>query len=67
MDPDANLNEQLDIARKVFSNEEAVYDLLPCGHRVGLQDAGERLAELVLALDEWLHSGGFRPRRWQRG
>jgi hypothetical protein len=28
---------------------------------------GERWAELVLGLDEWIRGGGFLPQRWQEG
>lgn len=46
MDPNANLREQLEIARVA----------------VDLENAGfARLAELVLALDEWRTNGGFDP------
>jgi hypothetical protein len=51
MDPVANLQEQIRLA----------HDLL---HGVDLPDRYEisnRLAELVLALDEWRRSGGFDP------
>jgi hypothetical protein len=27
---------------------------------------GDRLAELVHSLDDWLSNGGFLPKRWQR-
>jgi len=60
MDPDANLKEQLELARKITdvslpfwgSVEEMCYDV-------------NRLAELVLALDEWIKKGGFLPQQWQ--
>lgn len=28
---------------------------------------GERLAELVQALDDWMTKGGFAPKDWQKG
>jgi hypothetical protein len=52
MDPNANLKEQLDIARKLLDD--------PIG-----EDDVDRLAELVVALDEWISNGGFLPKRWQ--
>jgi hypothetical protein len=48
MDPEANLKEQLDIALRIEKGE------------VDLAGA-MRLAELVLALDEWRLNGGFDP------
>jgi len=54
MDPDANLSEQRRIAEQIVEN--GAIDA----------DRAERLAELVLALDEWLKKGGFLPARWQR-
>ncbi len=56
MDPKANLQEQLDIAKRLVAvadkaEYEPVYDL----------DDVARLAELVLALDEWQRKGGFSP------
>jgi hypothetical protein len=56
MDPIANLNEQREIAREIIR-------LTPSAGTVPqtLVNHGERLAELVLALDEWRQSGGFDP------
>jgi hypothetical protein len=50
MDPIANLNEQLALARKVLAEDDYV-------------DSGDavRLAELVAELDEWRRDGGFDP------
>lgn len=52
MDPISNIEEQRAIAHRVLHRD--VYD-----ERNG-PDA-ERLAELVLALDEWRRRGGFDP------
>lgn len=49
MDPNTNREEQMELARQL------------CEGRVG---PAARLAELVLALDEWLSRGGFPPRAW---
>jgi hypothetical protein len=49
MDPVANLNEQLENARHILANEDDFTDL------------EFRLAELIVALDEWRRSGGFDP------
>lgn len=54
MDPTANLEEQLRIARKILNDDEA-----------GMAHPGDvRLAELVLSLDEWIAQGGFLPVPW---
>ena len=50
MDPNANLAEQIELAQMIVDG--SVHD-----HR----DAADRLAELVLALDEWRRKGGFDP------
>jgi hypothetical protein len=62
MDPRANLEEQLKLARRLqraldvdandFSELKGVDQILA--------DA-ERLADLVLVLDEWIKKGGFSP------
>lgn len=59
MDPNANLTEQVRLAGEI----------LDCCDDVAESEASEgvqRLAELVLALDEWLKGGGFLPSRWAR-
>ncbi len=55
MDPTENLREQLQLAHDIIEG------------RVGIMGAekGERLAELVLALDGWLAGGGFLPAQWR--
>ena len=58
MDPEANLKEQRSIATRIANNEySTAYASIP--------DA-ERLAELVIALDEWITKGGFLPRDWRK-
>ena len=54
MDPDACLKEMLELAESIRAEE----------YEVDSEDA-DRLAELVQALDKWILSGGFLPRRWQ--
>ena len=68
MDPNANLEEQ----------RRLVQELLTCDHLEGddfcedcrtchlCANAAARLAELALALDEWISKGGFLPRDWHR-
>ena len=50
MDATANLAEQIDIARRIYEQ--------------GDFDDAERLAELVLELNQWLHDGGSLPSPW---
>ena len=57
MDPDANLIEQRSLAQAIVDADNQAYDVDP--------DA-LRLAELVLALDEWIRGGGFLPANWAK-
>ena len=52
MDPEANLDEQIELAIKMVD--------LPYAEDIEA-DAALRLAELVLALHEWRSKGGFDP------
>jgi hypothetical protein len=52
MDPSTNLKEQL------YHAEEIVNSDFP------LAEDATRLAELVLALNEWITRGGFLPSAW---
>jgi hypothetical protein len=58
MDPNANLAAQLGIARSVIDRLDIEEP------EVDLTNAAGDLAELVLALDEWLAKGGFLPEAW---
>lgn len=51
MDPNANLEQQLELAR----------DLADSG---GVPERAAQLAEHVLALHEWIIQGGFLPSDW---
>jgi len=53
MDPNANLIEQRRIAQAIVDSPDA--------HSYG----AVRLAELVLALDQWMTNGGFAPGEWK--
>ena len=58
MDPNANLNEQRQIARRIADDAYlGIHDT-----QRGLDKA--RLADLVLELDEWLRKGGALPTVW---
>lgn len=58
MDPDANLAEQRRLAARLVEAEP---------DSPGFAADACRLAELVLALDEWVGGGGFLPAAWGRG
>lgn len=53
MDPDANLKEQLELARMIELETAPAY-------------AAERLAGLVMDLHRWIANGGFLPKAWQK-
>jgi hypothetical protein len=55
MDPDENLNEQLELARKIAKAEEPIDE-----------DEVDRLADLVLELHRWIASGGCVPSAWEQ-
>lgn len=54
MDPEANLEEQLTLALKIINR----------GDELDHEDA-DRLAELVLAMNDWLVGGGAKPQIWK--
>jgi hypothetical protein len=54
MHPDTNLREQLFLASKILYEGEP------------LREDVDRLAELVLALDEWIAKGGSLPKQWRK-
>ena len=63
MDPIANLREQMEISREI----QATWDgcsgdgTLTTSQAVWMADKAARLADLVLALNEWMRKGGFSP------
>lgn len=59
MDPNANLEEQLDLAEQLLDVDQLV-------DSDDLMDKSERLATLVQDLHEWLKGGGFLPADWSR-
>lgn len=62
MDPNANLREQLALARSLISQNDADEN---DGGTIDVCDA-TRLAELVVALHEWIDGGGFLPAAWRK-
>jgi hypothetical protein len=61
MDPDANLKEQLQLAAALVEVDPEDPE---CGTAVATDT--QRLAELVLALDDWINRGGFLPKQWRK-
>jgi len=59
MDPDENLAEQIKLALRIQAAADAGRDADP-----DVYDDGARLAELVIALNDWIGNGGFPPRKW---
>lgn len=57
MDPNSNLQEQLRLAGRI----QMTFDK---GRTPDEADCG-RLAELVLALDDWIKEGGALPKAWR--
>jgi hypothetical protein len=55
MDPNANLDEQLALAKELLD---------PASWAFNVEEKAVRLAELVEGLDHWLTGGGFLPTRW---
>lgn len=64
MDPNVNLEEQLEISRSIINED---IDKHTSSETAWMAGQGQRLAELVLSLDEWLAGGCFKPRRWNDG
>lgn len=69
MDPIANLQEQIELAKHINRLWDECGDdgTLKPDDQAWLADAAERLADLVLALDGWITNGGYLPTRWQKG
>ena len=57
MDPNANLLEQLDKAYRIaYGDPEKDWST----------ETAEELADLVLALNNWITTGGFLPTSWRK-
>ncbi len=63
MDPNQNLDEQLDIAKRIQQLADSDEPLERFAEK--LEALAEELADRVEALDHWITGGGFLPRRWQ--
>jgi hypothetical protein len=62
MDPNANLQSQLELAERLRQIPGEVYL-----RRERYEADVMELADLVIALNEWLSGGGFLPVDWQKG
>lgn len=60
MDPNANYNRQIEIARTIRELEERK------GTSRLIVELGSELAELVLDLARWVETGGFLPKAFER-
>lgn len=66
MDPNANLAEQLRLAREIQDmTDNCPDDGLSDEQKSRMAGLGARLADLVLALNEWISKGAFLPTKWQ--
>ena len=54
MDPNKNARQQVELADKILADED--------------NNTTEAclLAEMVLALDNWIREGGFLPKQWDK-
>lgn len=52
MDPNANLRAQLDLACEILAGRVKTTQI---------EDKATELAELVVALNDWIRNGGFLP------
>ena len=72
MDPDANLQEQRELAKTIQARQDKWDDTFGRTQKEHTEiiaqqaEDGERLAELVLALDGWISNGGFLLKAWRR-
>lgn len=70
MDPNENLKRQLEAAREILAQMDGLDsdqwsdEQDRSEYFEAVADIGVVLAEHVLALDEWLSKGGFKPARW---
>lgn len=61
MDPIANIREQREIAQRIIARPQTIATHSDGEKPYSVVGSAARLAELVLALDEWRRSGGFDP------
>jgi hypothetical protein len=59
MDPDANIEQQIDLASRIIFQYENDLD-------EEISEEAFELAEHVISLDDWLVKEGFLPKRWRK-
>jgi hypothetical protein len=68
MDPNANLDQQLELAKRIIRIVDGAPDggtsQMSIVNIEALISASEELAERVEALDHWITGGGGLPERW---
>jgi hypothetical protein len=57
MDPNECLRELIWLCKSIQDDEHPWFSK---------DDTTERVADLVVSLDEWIAKGGFLPERWQK-
>jgi hypothetical protein len=66
MDPNANLEQQLDLAREITEDNPDADNLEAVeAFNERQQMRADQLAEHVIALHEWITNGGFLPSEWE--
>lgn len=60
MDPNANLEEMNELAEAVLNDDE-----MAVARWGSKEEQLNRLAELVVAMDDWIVGGGFIPDKWR--
>lgn len=66
MDPNANLKEQLHLAGKMITFPPLDQAGPGPYKAMEFQADAVRLAELTIALHQWLINGGFLPTEWEK-
>lgn len=67
MDPNANLKKQLELAKSIRAIwDDSNGEGLELEQKDAIAEIADAMADLALALDGWLKSGGFLPQRWAR-
>ena len=67
MDPNVTLNEMRELAQRLLHSESypgAIGTDQGAASAAKRWSDGYRLAELFVALDEWIVKGGFLPESW---
>lgn len=63
--PDSILEKMITLSRALERDRQFAYHNIP-GDLSGMEQDGVRLAELVVALHNWITSGGLLPKCWRK-